>query len=127
MLKQMQEEYNLLWVVTSIDDLVIFPYFGNDEVNGNGNDNGNGKGARNAMVKPGMQVMVRSFVKAKRRGMILECQQEVVTATATANVFGNEKEEVILARGVVTICAIDSVKGRPTSNIPQYVRDLLLL
>jgi hypothetical protein len=121
MLKQMQEEYNLLWVVTSIDDLVIFPYFGNDEVNGNGNDNGNGKGARNAMVKPGMQVMVRSFVKAKRRGMILECQQEVVAT------FENEKEEFILAQGIVSICAIDSVKGRPTSNIPQHVRDLLLL
>jgi len=118
MLKQMQEEYNLLWVVTSIDDLVIFPYLGcNDKANAIGN----GNGTRNAMVKPGMQVMVRSFVKAKRRGMILECQQEVVAT------FGNEKEEVILAQGVVSICAIDSVKGRPTSNIPQHVRDLLSL
>lgn len=109
MLKQMQEEYNLLWVVTSIDDLVIFPYIGN------------GNGTRNAMVRPGMQVVVRSFVKAKRRGMIIECQQEVVAT------FGTEKEEVTLAKGVVTICAIDSVKGRPTSNIPQHVRDLLSL
>jgi acyl-CoA thioesterase FadM len=101
-LKQMQDEYNLLWVVTSIDDLNIH------QSNGDGN----------VIVKPGMKVLVRSFFEVKRRGMILEFQQEVVA------VDDDEDKEVILAQGCVTICAIDSIKGRPTNNIPQHVRDM---
>eukprot|EP00557_Chaetoceros_sp_GSL56_P000890 CAMPEP_0176500804 /NCGR_PEP_ID=MMETSP0200_2-20121128/13792_1 /TAXON_ID=947934 /ORGANISM="Chaetoceros sp., Strain GSL56" /LENGTH=396 /DNA_ID=CAMNT_0017899587 /DNA_START=260 /DNA_END=1447 /DNA_ORIENTATION=- len=93
-LKQMMKEYNLQWVVTSIDDLEIFTTCSNSRTTHQG-QNG---------VLPGMKVEVRSSIQVKRRGMILEFHQDVILG------------QHVLASGVVTICAIDAQKGRPTRD-----------
>ena len=110
-LRQMQEEDNILWVVTSIDDLQI--------------------DVRN-LVQPGQEVRVRSHFAIKRKGMIIECRQEVLVINTPSRRKCEDKDYeemgddvVVLAQGVVTLCAIDSIKGRPTSNIPDRVRALL--
>lgn len=102
-LKQMMKEYNLQWVVTSIDDLEIFTTCSSSRTTHQG-QNG---------VLPGMKVEVRSSIQVKRRGMILEFHQDVILG------------QLVLARGVVTICAIDAQKGRPTRDIPQEVKRIL--
>jgi hypothetical protein len=126
-LKQMLTEYNLQWVVTSIDDLEIHTatsyYSQNDESSNH---------KTNVWVKPGMEVEVRSSIQVKRRGMILEFQQQVVQSSGRRTEDDNGDgvrnvlpPEVVLAQGVVTICAIDGKKGRPTRDIPPEVKRIL--
>ena len=95
-LRQMQEEDNILWVVTSTDNLKI---------------------NSSATSRPGQSVNVKSHVAMKRKGMILEFLQSV-----EAPAEDDQSEGVMVAQGVVTVCAIDSRKGRPTSKIPDHVR-----
>ena len=97
-LQKMQDEHNILWVVTSIDDLHIFHDASGD------------------LLKPGVKAIVRSYVDVKRRGMILDFHQEVVVK--------DDESEFVVAEGRVTICSIDSEKKRPTSKIPAYVQEL---
>lgn len=97
-LQKMQDEHNILWVVTSIDDLHILHDASGD------------------LLKPGVKAIVRSYVDVKRRGMILDFHQEVVVK--------DDESEFVVAEGRVTICSIDSEKKRPTSKIPEYVQEL---
>lgn len=98
-LRQMQEENNILWVVTSVDDLKV------------------NVGAK---LESGQSVNVISRAEMKRNGMILEFQQMIEIPPNEA-----EAEAIVAARGVVTLFAIDRLKGRPTSKIPDLVRALL--
>jgi hypothetical protein len=120
-LKRMLTEYNLQWVVTSIDDLEIYRY----STTNNTHHTSYEPCKTDVMIKPGMEVEVRSSMVVKRRGMILEFPQEVLSAGPLKEENDCVNESVVLARGVVTICAIDGKKGKPTRNIPQEVKKIL--
>ncbi|GFH56851.1 hypothetical protein CTEN210_13327 [Chaetoceros tenuissimus] len=105
-LQKMQDEHNILWVVTSIDDLQIFHDTSED------------------LLKPGVKAIVRSYVDVKRRGMILDFHQQVVVKDKGDRESTEVESEFVVAEGRVTICAIDSEKKRPTSKIPTYVQEL---
>eukprot|EP00554_Chaetoceros_debilis_P002807 CAMPEP_0194090156 /NCGR_PEP_ID=MMETSP0149-20130528/37703_1 /TAXON_ID=122233 /ORGANISM="Chaetoceros debilis, Strain MM31A-1" /LENGTH=385 /DNA_ID=CAMNT_0038774307 /DNA_START=170 /DNA_END=1330 /DNA_ORIENTATION=- len=100
-LRRMQEDDNLLWVVTSVDDMAV-----------------NTSPGINADILPGTCVRVDSVFELKRKGMIIECKQQIVTGSV-------KDSEVVISQGIVTLCAIDSVKKRPT-KIPEHVRDTLM-
>jgi len=109
-LREMKEKDNILWVVTSVDDLKI--------------------DSRN-IIRPGDEVVVRIYCNIKRKGMIVECEQEILAVDRNTGCgdgrrsgSGDEKDMVVLARGVITLCAIDTVRGRPTSKIPEKVKAL---
>mmetsp|Transcript_21869 Transcript_21869/g.33207 ORF Transcript_21869/g.33207 Transcript_21869/m.33207 type:complete len:383 (-) Transcript_21869:406-1554(-) len=111
-LRRMQEEDNLLWVVTSLDDLQI-------------DDTGN-----KCVLQPGDELHVSMYCTVKRKGMIIVCDQEIwVRGDTQKNINGgvnsdNDDDSIVLAKGTCTICAIDSIRGRPTSNIPERVKAL---
>lgn len=109
-LRQMQEDDNLLWVVTSIDDLQI---------------------DTRKSIRPGDDVLVSMYCTVKRKGMIIVIEQEILgkphsdSQNNKSGIDVNGVEDmVVLAKGTVTICAIDSIRGRPTSNIPSKVKAL---
>eukprot|EP00978_Attheya_sp_CCMP212_P010394 scaffold25190_cov53-Attheya_sp.AAC.2 len=95
-LRQMQEDDNIIWVVTSVDDLQI--------------------DARNS-IRPGDSVVVSMYCTMKRMGMLVVCDQEIRRTLST-----DDEDMIVLAKGTVTICAIDTIRGRPTSKIPDEVR-----
>jgi acyl-CoA thioesterase FadM len=95
----MQEDDNIIWVVTSVDDLQI--------------------DARNS-IRPGDNVLVSMYCTMKRNGMLVVCNQELRTTP-----INDDEDTIVLAKGTVTICAIDTIRGRPTSKIPDEVRALL--
>lgn len=96
LLQKMQDESGLLWVVTSIDEMLIEPFI---------------------VCQPGEEVICRSTFDTKRNGMIVECKQEI------CNMIGGDKFQT-LAKGIVTLCAIDAKTGKPTKNIPAFVREM---
>ncbi len=108
-LRQMQEEDNLLWVVTSMDDLQI---------------------DTRKCIQPGEECFVGMYCAVKRKGMIVICDQTIFKRkilhgiNSTGSDENNDKDIVVLAKGSCTICAVDKVKGRPTGNIPKYVKDI---
>ena len=57
------------------------------------------------------------YATIKRRGMIIVCDQDIV-------IEDDNGKLVVLAKGTVTICALNSKSGRPTNKIPEYVRKL---
>lgn len=132
-LKKMQKEYSLLWVVTSIDNLEIFDAGLSSHGRSTADMEFTNKGCNSPalpfiMVQPGMKVLVKSNIQVKRRGMILEFHQEVAfLKNDTEEKVGDDncRNYITLAHGLVTICAIDSEKGRPTSNIPPEIKRML--
>jgi acyl-CoA thioesterase FadM len=106
-LRQMQIENNILWVVTSIDDLSLhYP---------------SSLKTTSPLIFPGQTIRVKTDAIMKRRGMIVEFHQ-----TAHVEDIANETEGIIIAKGIVNICAIDTVTGKPTSNIPPHIRQLFV-
>ena len=104
-LRQMQTENHILWVVTSIDDLVLhYP-----------------ENSHPTFLYPGQTVMVKTVAVAKRKGMIVEFHQ---TAEIVDDLHRNSRSGIKIATGTVTICAVDTVNGKPTSNIPPHIKQL---
>lgn len=95
-LLQKMQESGLLWVVTSIDDMFIEPLL---------------------LCRPGEEVICRSSFDMKRNGMIVECKQEICK-------INDGDEFQTIARGSVTLCAVDSKTGKPTKNIPAFVKEI---
>lgn len=89
-LKRLQNEYGILAVVTGMTDCSLI-----DE---------------DTMVYPGQTVLVATSCIIKRKGMVVECYQTLLT-----------KEKNRLAQGIITLMMVDSVKGRPTSNLPDWL------
>lgn len=84
-LKKMQKEYNLLWVVISIDTLEIFDLDVYSYDRSTAEMELTHKGCNSpaipfAKVRLGMKVHVKSNIQVKRHGIILEFHQEVVDA-----------------------------------------------
>lgn len=102
-LRRMQEEDNILWVVTSLDDLKI---------------------DTRKNIQPGDELQVIMYCTVKRKGMIIICDQTISKRDSNGSGDDRDKDIMVLARGTCTICAIDSIRGRPTSNIPQHVKQL---
>lgn len=95
LLEKMRQS-GLLWVVTSVDEMFIEPTI---------------------VCRPGEAVLCRSTFDTKRNGMIVECKQEI------CKMVGSHKFQTI-ARGIVTLCAIDAKTLKPTKNIPDFVKEM---
>lgn len=93
-LLQKMQESGLLWVVTSIDDMITNPEI---------------------TCRPGEHLICDSIFEMKRKGMIIECKQQIRKLSDGI---------VICAQGIVTLCAVDSKTGKPTKNIPEFVKAL---
>jgi len=106
-LRQMKTDNNLLWVVTSIDGLIL-----HDRIN-------------ELKLLPGQAVAVKTDATTKRRGMIVEFHQTVEIIEENRKISPH-RGDTRIASGIVTICAIDSVSGKPTSNIPAHILKLFV-
>jgi acyl-CoA thioesterase FadM len=95
LLEKMRQS-GLLWVVTSIDEMFIEP---------------------SVVCRPGEEVLCLSTFDTKRNGMIVECKQEI------CKMVGSHQFQTI-ARGIVTLCAIDAKTLKPTKNIPDFVKEI---
>eukprot|EP00594_Rhizosolenia_setigera_P007807 CAMPEP_0178967296 /NCGR_PEP_ID=MMETSP0789-20121207/17497_1 /TAXON_ID=3005 /ORGANISM="Rhizosolenia setigera, Strain CCMP 1694" /LENGTH=196 /DNA_ID=CAMNT_0020652853 /DNA_START=168 /DNA_END=758 /DNA_ORIENTATION=- len=128
-LRQLKEEENLLWVVTSIDELISFPYrhhfHGQEDING-GFFKDDEYDDNDMKVKPGDDLIVRMVVTPKRRGMFLICEQEILKRGTKCNGDDDNSKGVenaiLLAKGTVTVCAINAQSNRPTSNLPDSLK-----
>ena len=127
-LKRMQEDDRILWVVAAINDLVLINLCEQSDnidqwnidcadSNSAGLDSDGNNNRSVLELYPGQDVFVRSECITKRRGMIVECQQTLLMK-------GKSGDRKRIAQGVVTLCAVDRDSGRPTCNIPSFVREL---
>mmetsp|Transcript_22694 Transcript_22694/g.33510 ORF Transcript_22694/g.33510 Transcript_22694/m.33510 type:complete len:108 (-) Transcript_22694:100-423(-) len=62
-----------------------------------------------AIIRPGDTVGVRSYFTMKRKGIFHVVDEDLVLGP----------DNTIVAKGAVTIFAIDSRRGLPTSNVPK--------
>ena len=113
-LRQMQIENNLLWVVTSIDDLMLH-YPGTEKL------------VDTIVLFPGQTVVVKTDALTKRKGMIVEFHQTVEIIEQDHQSQGDTTTTTTrIATGFVSICAMDTVTGKPTSNIPPHIKALFV-
>eukprot|EP00559_Dactyliosolen_fragilissimus_P005577 CAMPEP_0184868172 /NCGR_PEP_ID=MMETSP0580-20130426/29467_1 /TAXON_ID=1118495 /ORGANISM="Dactyliosolen fragilissimus" /LENGTH=320 /DNA_ID=CAMNT_0027368901 /DNA_START=361 /DNA_END=1320 /DNA_ORIENTATION=- len=112
-LRKMKEEEGILWVVTSIDNLKLIPIDGKSNLNKNMTEQ-----QEYGICKIGGDLAVKSTVTMKRRGMILEFNQILMKTSK----IENEDSHQIIAKGDITICAVDVQTGRPTRKIPSSLR-----
>lgn len=106
-LRKLKEEDGLLFVVTNVDDLCLFP---TTKTNDNNNDD---KEQQPITMTPGLMTLVQTDFEVKRKGMILECYQTLKTTDQP------------LAQGKITLMTLDAKAFRPTSNLPDWLWDLL--
>lgn len=139
-LAELQEKYNFQYVVSSINHVNIY------HAQAGGED---GAGRRSCSdhssafdeekdqtlcIKPGMMVTVRSCVRVKRKGMILEFELQITANKKQGQCvvspdgipLKDHPQEYLLADGVVTYCAFDCAKRRPTSKVPKGVLEKFL-
>jgi hypothetical protein len=131
-LRKMQAEDNIVWVVTGIDqcELCNLGEAGCDDDTDREDDLdldlNNGKEVTEASTlvqcTPGRSVTVKTNFVSKRGGMIVICNHMLLVSTLDAKLgtYRNRR----LAQGVVSIMALDAKKRRPTrNNIPQWFMD----
>ena len=98
-LRTLQEDHGLMYVVTFID-----------------------KGA--LVDSPpycfGQSVIVETVFVAKRKGMVLECQHTLLLV----NENGDKHR---IGQAIVTLMALDAETRRPTSDLPEWLRELMEL
>lgn len=116
-LRKMQDEDDLLWVVTEVSDLALvnFGKQSNDPESTNMNDVDPKEGV---YCEPGQKVVVRTNFIGKRRGMIIECRQTLFVLVVDEST--NQTKKRRLAQGKVTIMAIKNSTRRPTKDIPEW-------
>lgn len=134
MLRKMQVEDDIVWVVTSIDEgeLLLDPMVLESSCPEHDDDDEAESGGLFVLVEdtaldvfhptPGQEVMVRTQFIAKRRGMIVICQHQLyMDVEAEVGL----KRRRLLARATVTIMALKGSTRRPTSKLPQWLLDIL--
>ena len=99
-LRRLQEEDGILAVVTGISSCTLV-----------GNDNNGG-----IRCRAGQTVQVENKLSPKRRGMVLEIYQTLMS-----------EDENRLAQGKVTLMMLDKNSGRLTSKLPSWLKDVLNL
>lgn len=66
---------------------------------------------------PGQSVAVETAIVMKRRGMVIECHQTLKSTAGTC--------DARLAQGKVTLMLLNAKTRRPTTKLPEWVRELL--
>jgi acyl-CoA thioesterase FadM len=94
-LQKLQKEDGILVVVTSIEDCSLI-----DE---------------NTFVHPGQSISVETSFVIKRKGMIVECYQTLKS----------DNHDSRLAQGKITLMMINDSTRRPTSKLPEWVKQKL--
>lgn len=94
-LRKLQEDHGILVVVASIGDCSLI-------------------GDEGATVQAGERVTVETWGVVKRKGMILDCYQTLKTENGGR-----------LAQGKVTLMMINTASYRPTSNLPDWLKEIL--
>ena len=128
LLKRIQDDGYIL-VVTSIDDLELLPMNMNTSASASASTDTTPTGTSSIYNNDDIianhgnlmneNVIVESQMIIKRGGMIFECRQELLGRV--------DNTLCPIARGVVTIYAIDVKNGyRPTKNLPDYAKQLFL-
>jgi Predicted thioesterase len=139
-LSELQEKYNFQYVVSSINHVNIYhaPAGGEDGDGRRCSDHSSAfdeeEKDQTFYIKPGMMVTVRSCVRVKRKGMILEFELQITAKKQGQCVVvspdgippKDHPQEYLLADGVVTYCAFDCAKRRPTSKVPKGVLEKFL-
>ena len=112
-LRRLQAEDDLLWVVTSVDDGELSLDSMEDDVEPDA-----------SVPAPGREVIVRTEFLVKRRGMVVECRHELLAAGAE-EAGRPRRRRRLLARATVTIMALRGSTRRPTSKLPPWLLDRL--
>jgi hypothetical protein len=98
-LRKLKEEHNLVFVVTKINDCCKFPASpGNGDV---------------ADLRPGNLVHIDTDFDIKRNGMIIECHQTV---------YADDRP---VAQATVCLMTLNSETFRPSSELPDWLRDVM--
>ena len=98
-LRTLQEDHGLLFVVTSIDKGALIdspPY------------------------RWGQSVIVETVFVAKRKGMVLECQHTLLLVNENGDNYR-------IGQAIVTLMALNAKTRRPTSELPEWLRKLMEL
>jgi len=121
-LRRMQEEDDLVWVVTGVDggELLLDPVAVEDLSDDGAWAPWEGDDAARWHPAPGREVIVQTNFFAKRRGMIVECRHRLCMDVSSNN--GRARRR-LLARATVTIMALRGSTRRPTSKLPQWILD----
>lgn len=131
-LRKMQVEDDILWVVTGVDDgeLLLDSNIALEHDDDDDDDGGQVSLLEedNALFfnndwhpTPGREVTVQTNFIVKRRGMILDCQHRLFMDVELDN--GKRMNRRLLAQATVTIMALKGSTRRPTSKLPQWVLD----
>ncbi|KAL7537306.1 hypothetical protein ACHAXR_011040 [Thalassiosira sp. AJA248-18] len=127
-LRKMQLEDDILWVVTSVNDgellldSVAFEHQLDDD-NENDAEEVSINDASDLNPTPGGEVTVQTNFVVKRRGMIIDCQHRLYTAVNSNDGMMNRR---LLAQATVTVMALKGSSRRPTSKLPQWVLDRIM-
>ena len=120
-LAKMQNEEDILWVVTGADDaelLLDSIVLAEDDINVNEED----ILSLDWHLTPVKDVIVDTDIFIKRRGMFVECHHRLLLDVELNN---GEKIIRLLAKATMTMVAIQGSNRRPTSKLPKWVLELL--
>jgi acyl-CoA thioesterase FadM len=128
-LARMQNEDDILWVVTSVDngELMfnsIVVVVGEEETDLNINE-GDIILSDDWDLTPGRDVIVDTDIVIKRRGMIVEFHHRLLMDVKLNNSGEKNSRRRLLAQATITIMAIKGSTYRPTSKLPKWLLDQL--
>ena len=121
-LAKMQNEEDILWVVTGADNGELML---DSIVLAEGDINVNEEEDIQSLdwhLTPGKDVIVDTDIFIKRRGMFVECHHRLLLDVKLNN---GEKRRRLLAKATMTMMAITGSTRRPTSKLPKWVLELL--
>mmetsp|Transcript_6905 Transcript_6905/g.15762 ORF Transcript_6905/g.15762 Transcript_6905/m.15762 type:complete len:425 (-) Transcript_6905:83-1357(-) len=123
-LRKMQVEDDILWVVIGIDDgellldSIAFELCIDDDDDHDGNISL--EDTLDLHPSPGREVTVQTNFIAKRRGMIVDCQHRLFLDVGSNAGKMNRR---LLAQATVTLMAVKGSTRRPTSKLPKWILD----
>ncbi|KAL7457044.1 hypothetical protein ACHAWC_008529 [Mediolabrus comicus] len=125
-LARMQNEDDILWVVTSVDNGELM--FDSIVVVGEETDLNINEGdiilSDDWDLTPGRDVIVDTDIIIKRRGMIVEFHHRLLMDVKLNN-SGEKNIRRLLAQATITIMAIKGSTYRPISKLPKWLLDQL--
>jgi len=134
-LRKMQVEEDILWVVTSVDDGDLMLLF--DEESHFVTDEEYHKNTTPLTNSSRREITVRTNFIVKRRGMIVECRHELfiddeddedVRSDSPTSLSNNSTggRRSLLAKAKVTVMALKGSTRRPTSKLPNWILDQIM-
>lgn len=98
-LQRLKEEHGIIFALTAINDMCKFPA---------------GKNGETPDLNPGQLVIIQTDFEVKREGMILECHQTILA------------DDRPVAQASVTLMTLDAETYEPTSDLPEWLQDILI-